>query len=84
MAFFMLETSRLHVRGGVMPSSKNDLGIVAAVGRLKAALVKEVADAIIGVGMTDPFVNASPRVFVTGDGPFIESVDAAGETPSLT
>jgi hypothetical protein len=48
MAFFIAETSRLHVRGGAPPSSKKDRGIVAAVGKLYVVLVKEVAEVIIG------------------------------------
>ena len=77
----MFETSRDHVRGGVVPSSKKDLGIVAAVGRLNAALVKAVADDTIGAAAELPFGKVSPRCLIPGDCPLIESIDGAGEMP---
>jgi hypothetical protein len=46
----MFVTSKLQVRGGTVPSSKNDRGTAdVVVGRLYVVLVKEVAEAVIGV-----------------------------------
>lgn len=75
-----------------MPSSKNDRGMVAAVGRLNVVDVKDVAAAIIGVKPRAPLVpfNASPpdgadvidfpRV---GDWPLIDSMETVGEIVSF-
>lgn len=51
--------------------------MVAAVGRLKLVDVNEVAVSIKGVGPRFPF-NLVPRSC-----PFNESIDGAGEIPSL-
>ena len=51
---FMLFTRRLQVRGGVLPSSKKERGMLAALGRLKVE--NEVAEAIIGVWLSAWFV----------------------------
>jgi hypothetical protein len=45
----MLATRRDQVREGVEPSSKKDRGTVFVVGRLYVVLVKDVAEAILGV-----------------------------------
>src|SRR3569833_3685654 len=85
MAFFMLVTSRLHRRGGVVPASKNDRGIVAAAGRLKAAEVKDVAEAIMGAcakpGVAALKPGTSALTLVTGDWPFMESIEVVGDSP---
>jgi hypothetical protein len=85
MAFFMLVTSRLHVSGGVDPSSKKERGMVAAVGRLNVVLVKEVAAFIMGGWPREAFGKVSflVSVLVIGPWPLIESMDAAGEIPLL-
>jgi hypothetical protein len=82
MAFFIFVTSRFHVRGGVLPSSKNERGIVAAVGRLNVVLVKAVAAAIEGVWPVFEKVSLRPAL-VMGDWPFIESMEMEGDKPSL-
>ncbi len=66
-----------------MPSSKNERGIVAAVGRLNAELVNDVTGSVTGGLSRLPFANVSPRALVPGDWPFIESIEEAGERPSL-
>lgn len=56
--------------------------MVAALGRLK--VVKEVADAIIGVWfMAWVAPNVSPRVRVIGCCPFIESIEMDGDSVSF-
>lgn len=62
----------------MVPSSKNDRGIVAAVGRLNVAPAVKVGAWSI--------VRAEPKVVVVlpyAYWPFIESNDGAGDMPSL-
>lgn len=78
IAFFMFDTKRLHVSGGVVPSSKKDRGIVAAVGRLNVAPAVKVG--AWSIARAEPRVTfALPIAYW----PFIESSDGAGEMPSL-
>lgn len=86
-AFFMLVTSLFQVNGAAEPSSKKDLGNVAACGGPSCVLVKEVVEGpIIGIAVTmDRFVEkASFRGRLTGDIPLMESIEVAGDTPSET
>ena len=79
----MLATSLLHVSGCVVPSSKNERGIVAAVGKLGVlkGMLKE-APAAPGVAPDVVPGKVSARPFlVTGDWPLIESIDTDGERP---
>lgn len=49
--------------------------------------MKEVAEGRLGVWaniVEFPFVKGSLRARVTGDAPFIESIDVEGDTPSET
>lgn len=81
----MLETSRLHVKGGVDPSSKKERGTVAVVGRLYVVLVKEVAEAMFG-GCKEPCLPLGcPSLLFRrfGDAPFIESIEVEGDKTPL-
>jgi hypothetical protein len=78
-----LVTRRLQVREGVVPSSKNDRGIVAVVGRLYVVLVNEVAAAILGVpAVRVPLGNVSV-LRRAGGAPLMESIDAEGDRVAL-
>ena len=84
----MLATNLFHVSGTAEPSSKKDRGNVAACGGPSEGFVKEVVEGpTIGIEVTIDkfgFANGSLRDRVTGDMPFIESMDVAGEIPSET
>lgn len=81
----MLDTSRLHVRGGVVPSSKNDLEIVAVIGRLYVVLVKDVAEAMFEGWPRPwlPFETPSVLLWRKGDAPFIESIEVEEDSTPL-
>lgn len=87
-AFFMLATNRFQVKGAEVPSSKKDRGNVAACGGPNVGFVKEVADGpiIVIAGTIDKvgLENWSALDRATGDRPFIESIEVAGDTPSET
>jgi hypothetical protein len=85
----MLATSLFQVIGAAEPSSKKDRGKVAACGGLSEGVVKEVVDGpMMGMAVTmDKFglmKGSAGRDRVTGEAPFIESIDVAGEIPSET
>lgn len=84
----MLATSLFHVNGAADPSSKKDLGSVAAYAGPPGGFVKEVFEVpMIGIDvmlLIDrlAFENGSFRDRVIGDMPLMESMDVAGDTPS--
>lgn len=88
MARFILAISVFQVSGWEVPSSKKERGIVAACGRLKPALVKDVAEASTGVGPAWDdgidklgLMNGSVPRRNPDATPAIESMDGEGEIP---